>query len=220
MSLPRQLDQAELRVLGALIEKSLTTPDQYPLTVNALRNACNQKSSRDPVMTLTERDVQQALRALESMQLVRESMSSGRAIRWEQRARERLELSPSELAVICLLALRGAQTPGEIRSRSGRLFNFVDRSDVERTIERLSRREPPLVARLSRAAGQKEQRYAQLLGDTPVVAATAVAAASPATDRSDNDGPATMHRLDELEQRLSALEEWVASQDRDHPGRD
>lgn len=208
------LDATELRVLGALVEKSQTTPDQYPLTVNALRNACNQKSSRDPIMALSERDVQQGLRALQERKLVRESLASGRTVRWEHRAREVLEVSPSEMAALCILMLRGPQTPGEIRSRSSRLFDFVDRADVERTIERLATREPPMVTQLSRAPGQKEQRFAHLLGDKPPVA-PAVARPRPTAPQPERHhtglDAAVETRLQLLEERVAELEQLVAA---------
>ena len=149
--MPVQLDDKEARVIGCLIEKSITTPDQYPLTLNALTNACNQKSSRDPVMSLSQGEVQHTIRLLEAKHLVRtEENFKSRTEKYSQRfcntRYSDLQLGPAEVAIVCLLLLRGPQTPGELRSRSGRLHTFADNADVVTALEGLIHREAgPLV---------------------------------------------------------------------------
>ncbi|WP_353070246.1 YceH family protein [Tunturibacter empetritectus] len=170
------LDPIQLRVLGALIEKEITTPENYPLSLNALVNACNQRSSREPVMELTEEEVRQALHGLEDLALtnpVRES----RVPKYEHRIRTVLNLRRDETAVVCLLLLRGPQTPGELRSRADRLYTFDDLAAVQSTLERLAARPTtdestpekasPLVTVLPRQPGSREARYAHLLGAPP-----------------------------------------------------
>ncbi len=172
------LDSVQLRVLGALIEKEIVTPETYPLSLNALIAACNQRSSRDPVMELTEEEVRQALHALEDMGLT-SVVRDSRVAKYEHRIRTVLNLRRDETAVICLLLLRGPQTPGELRSRADRLYSFDDLEAVQSTLERLARvaaagegtavgRDSPLVVMLPRQPGSREARYAHLLGG-PVV---------------------------------------------------
>jgi uncharacterized protein YceH (UPF0502 family) len=175
--MPLLLDVNEVRVLGALIEKEITTPEYYPMSLNALVNACNQKSSRDPVMQLDEIAVQRSLAHLEELELVRQVYDS-RVPKFEHQARSRLDLRRPEIAVLCLLMLRGPQTPGELRNRSDRLYSFDDIAAVQSVLERLSR--PPadedsaqrkeqgvLVALLPRQPGEKEARYAHTLSGVP-----------------------------------------------------
>ncbi len=164
------LDATEVRVLGALIEKDITTPDYYPLSLNALVNACNQKSSRDPVMNLDEDEVRQALRSLNEKRLAGEvSSADSRVPKYEHRAQEVFNFTRGETAVICVLLLRGAQTPGELRTRSERMHRFEDLSDVQSTLQRLAQRQPPLVKALPRQPGTKEVRYVHLLaGDVEI----------------------------------------------------
>ena len=167
------LDPIQLRVLGSLIEKEITTPENYPLSLNALVNACNQRSSRDPVLDLTEEEVRQALHSLEDLALVT-PVRDARVPKYEHRIRTVLNLRRDETAVLCLLMLRGPQTPGELRSRADRLFSFDDLAAVQSTLERLAARTAldetgsgPLTAILPRQPGSREARYVHLLGDPP-----------------------------------------------------
>jgi uncharacterized protein len=168
------LDPIQLRVLGSLIEKEITTPENYPLSLNALVNACNQRSSRDPVLDLTEEEVRQAVHSLEDLALVT-PVRDARVPKYEHRARTVLNLRRDETAVLCLLMLRGPQTPGELRSRADRLYSFDDLTAVQSTLERLAARATsdqtsteapgPLTTILPRQPGSREARYAHLLGD-------------------------------------------------------
>ena len=157
-------DAVEVRVLGCLIEKQRTTPDQYPLSLNSLRLACNQTTNRDPVVEYDEPTIRDGLRRLSDRGWARLASGAGsRAIKYRHLLDEALALSPSELALLAVLMLRGAQTPGELKQRVDRLYAFRSLADVEATLDRLIDRE--LVRRLQRRAGQKEERYEQLLGD-------------------------------------------------------
>lgn len=180
---PVRLGDVEVRVLGALVEKQITTPDYYPLTLNALVNACNQISSRDPVVSYDESTVLRALDGLRDQKLA--SISSGaesRVPKYRHKLNERFELSAAETALLCLLLLRGPQTAGEIRTRSGRLHEFASVTDVEAALEAMSTRATePLAIRLPRQAGFKESRVAHLLGGTLTPASAASAPAAPAT---------------------------------------
>ena len=198
-----KLDANSVRVLGALMEKEMTTPDAYPLTVNALIAASNQRSSRDPVMELTDGEVREALATLEAHGLVAPARGlageGGRAPRWEHRIRTVLNLRRDETAVMCLLLLRGAQTPGELRSRADRMFAFDDLAGVQAALDRLGAgggREEPLAAALARAPGSREVRWVHLLGD---VAATA------APRMTEIQGTLET-RVRELEERVARLE--------------
>jgi len=176
-----QLDPIQLRVLGSLIEKEITTPENYPLSLNALVNACNQRSSRDPVLELTEEDVRQALHALEDLALAN-PVRDARVPKYEHRIRTVLNLRRDETAILCLLILRGPQTPGELRSRADRLFTFDDLAAVNSTLERLAGRPTsdettpentgPLTVILPRQPGSREARYTHLLGDPPDLTST------------------------------------------------
>ncbi len=165
------LDPTQVRVLGALVEKEITTPENYPLSLNSLLLACNQRSSRDPVLDLTEDQVRQAVHSLMEMGMV-SSVRDARVAKYEHRIRTVLNLRRDETAIICLLFLRGPQTPGELRSRADRMFNFDDIAAVQSTLERLAARTPesdpsgvgPLVVQLARLPGSRESRYAHLLG--------------------------------------------------------
>src|SRR5258707_474088 len=162
------LDPVEVRVLGSLIEKEATTPEYYPLSLNALVNSCNQKSNRDPVMNLDEAAVREALRSLEGQSLVRSvSPADSRVTKYEHRLQEAFNFYRHEIAILCLLLLRGAQTPGELRSRSERMHPFDDLSAVQSSLQHLMKREPPLVKVLPRQPGTKEARYAHLLSGDP-----------------------------------------------------
>ena len=191
-----ELTTIQARVLGCLIEKKETTPDQYPLTLNAVRNACNQKTARNPVTAYSEGDVGHTLRELESMGLVREAWGA-RAAKYEHLAAKALGLHSKGLALLCPLMLRGPQTLGELKTHSHRLYDFDDLDDVDYALQRLAEHEPPLVKALPRQPGQKEIRYAQLLCGEPEITAS-VPAPTPATPGSD------------LEQRVRVLEDEVS----------
>lgn len=164
------LDENEIRILGCLIEKSIVTPDQYPLTLNALTNACNQKSSRNPVMALQPGEVQHVVRVLEAKHLVRTDENfKSRTEKYSQRfcntRYSDLHFEPAQLAIVCLLMLRGPQTPGELRARSGRLHAFADNAEVVSAIDGLINREgEPLVVKLPRMPGRKDHEYMHLFG--------------------------------------------------------
>jgi hypothetical protein len=183
------LTDREVRVLGALIEKEITTPDYYPLSLNALVNACNQKSNRNPVMALDEAAVREALDLLESKWLAGHgSTAESRVPKFGHRAQEVFNFDRRETAVLCELMLRGPQTPGELRAHAERMYRFDDLETLESTLQKLSERQPPLVKKLARVPGTKESRYAQLLaGDKPewltAVEPAASAAATPVDDR-------------------------------------
>lgn len=164
--MPTVLSEAEVRVLGALIEKQVTTPEYYPLTLNALTQACNQKNNRHPVVTFDEATVTQSLESLRSKNLVYIYYgSTSRVPKYKHVMTEVFDLNPAELAVMCVLMLRGHQTVGELRSRTDRLYDFSGLQEVEETLKSLAAKEPEiLVAKLPRQPGQKETRYAHLLG--------------------------------------------------------
>jgi len=200
------LDLNEARVIGSLMEKSIVTPEQYPLTLNALTLACNQKSSRDPVMSLDQGTVQHTARQLEAKHLVSsEENFKGRVVKYTQRLCNtpfaELQLAEPEFAVICLLLLRGRQTPGELRARSGRLHEFSDNDAVDETLETLINHEAgPLVARLPRTPGRRDFEYMHLFaGPLQSVAADSELSESPARTRVD--------RISGLEARVEALEQ-------------
>ena len=203
-----KLDMASLRVLGALMEKEMTTPDLYPLSINALVAASNQRSSRDPVMDLAETDVRSALDVLEANGLVSQAREGGRVARFEHRIRTVLNLRRDETAILCLLLLRGAQTPGELRSRSDRMFAFDDLAAVQSGLDRLGGREEPVVAALARAPGSREIRFTHLLGEAAAPPANLAAAGGPGV-AADLRG--TVEELqaavERLAARVSALEQ-------------
>jgi uncharacterized protein len=190
----------EARVLGALVEKEVTTPDYYPLSLNALMNACNQKSNREPTMDLDEDEIRQALHGLEEDRLAGRARSSdGRVTKYEHWLQEAFNFTRGEIAAICVLLLRGPQTLGEIRGRTDRLFHFEELSDVQGTLQKLMDREPPLAKILPRQPGTKEARYAHLFsGD---VATFEVAAASASTVGATGG----------RDERVALLEEQVAA---------
>jgi uncharacterized protein len=185
--LPQNLGPVEVRVLGSLIEKELSTPDHYPLSLNALTAACNQSSNRDPVMTVDEGSVSGAIDILRRLSLVRSFQASGsRVPKYQHLLTEAGELSRAELAVLCVLALRGPQTQAEVRSRAARLMPGDNPDGVEAALEALVARAPtPVVTRLPRRPGQKEMRYAHLLGGEVVYEVDDAPAPTPivATDR-------------------------------------
>ncbi len=203
------LDAVEARVLGALVEKQVTTPDYYPLTLNALVNACNQTSSRDPVVSYDETTVLRALDRLRDQKLA--SVSAGaesRVAKYRHKLTERFELAPAEVAAFCLLLLRGPQTIGELRNRSGRLHEFASLPEVEETLNALAARQPqPLVAKLPRQPGTKESRFTHLLSG-PLAAAPAD---SPASTQSIPSTPSDADRLARLEQEVADLKQQFAT---------
>jgi uncharacterized protein len=160
-----KLDPAAVRVLGVLIEKEMATPDYYPLSLNALINACNQKTNRDPVTSLGESEVAAALGELEALGLARRVTGEGRVVKYAHRVYEALDLGNRETAVLGVLLLRGPQTAGELRSRTQSLYAFADLEAVEACLGRLADRSEPLVTKLAMRPGTKEPRYAQLLGE-------------------------------------------------------
>jgi len=193
----------EARVLGSLIEKEISTPEYYPLSLNALVNASNQKSNREPVMHLEEQEVRDALRALEDQQLAGPARGAeGRVTKYEHRLQEVFNFTRGETAILCELLLRGPQTGGELRNRTERLYRFEEIQDVLSTLERLAGREPPLAAVLPRLPGAREVRYTQLLSAEPVL---------PEAPRSE-PGPvaATDARLLQLESEVARLREEVS----------
>ena len=202
------LSAVEVRVLGCLIEKQVTTPEAYPLTLNALLLACNQKTSREPVLNLTAGQVGQALRSLEGRELARLVMGS-RADRWEQRSDKGLGLVAAQVVLLGLLFLRGPQTINELLTRSNRMHEFEDAEQLQHNLERLISRE--FVCLLPRQAGQREDRYMHLLGDpADLQAALEARAHEPARSASsaqqDSRVDALEARVAELEQRLAQLE--------------
>lgn len=198
------LDPFEVRVLGVLAEKEALTPDNYPLSLNALTNGCNQLSSRDPVMSMSEDTVQDVLQRLVQRKLVSEVRQAGaRVAKYEHRMRMKWTLEQDKLAILTILMLRGIQTPGEIRARSGRLHDFPSVADVEAGLQFLIDKYPPLVARLARAPGTKEARYAHLLSGEDVLERQEIAASfssgveTPRQDRIEQlEGEVTRLRAD------------------------
>lgn len=163
-----QLNEIEVRVLGSLIEKDITTPDYYPLSLNALVNACNQKNNRDPVMTLDEGSVREALATLQEKRMAGPAGGAdSRVAKYEHRLQEVFNFDRREIAIVCVLLLRGPQTPGELRGRTERMYKFEVLEDVEATLKRLMDRDSPLVAVLPRQPGTKESRYLHLFSGAP-----------------------------------------------------
>ena len=197
-------DAVELRVLGCLIEKQRTTPDQYPLSLNALRLACNQSTNRDPVVDYDESTIRSALDRLARKGWTRLASGPGsRVAKFRHLLDEALQLTPSEIALLAVLMLRGPQTLGELRTRSERLYPFPSIDDVQRTLDGLAERE--LAVRMARRPGQKEERYRQLLGgDEPEERAV-----QESPDRVDHAPPAADDRVTELEERVGELTEMV-----------
>ena len=209
--MPTNLSANEDRVIGCLIEKSIVTPDQYPLTLNALTNACNQKSSRNPVMSLQQGEVQHTIRGLEAKHLVRvEENFKSRAEKYTQRfcntRYSDYQFEPPQLAVVCLLLLRGPQTPGELKARSGRLHTFADNDEVVDVLDTLIEWEGgPVVVKLPRTAGRKDAEYMHLLSG-PVDVEAHVSESEVEVARKSSERVSST----ELEQRVSKLEAEVA----------
>jgi len=206
------LSSSEVRVLGALIEKDITTPDYYPLSLNALLNACNQKNNRDPLMTLDEGTVRSALESLQGKRLAGPaSGADSRVTKYEHRMQEVFNLDRREIAILCVLLLRGAQTPGELRGRTERMYRFEELEDVNATLERLSQRDPSLVAVLPRQPGTKESRYMHLFsGDAPAapiapVESTASAGKADRVERLESAVAEIRKEVAELQQQWAAF---------------
>jgi hypothetical protein len=202
-----KLDEIEVRVLGSLLEKEITTPDYYPLSLNALLNACNQKSNRDPVMALDESVVTQGLDSLNEKNLAGQmSSADSRVPKYAHHMQEVFNFDRREMAVLCLLLLRGPQTPGELRGRAERMYKFDDLAVVESTLRHLMEREPPLVKKLARQPGTKESRYAHLLaGD--VEGWVAPVQAPPVAATGGQDEP----RITRLETEIQSLRTEIAA---------
>jgi len=206
------LSDREVRVLGALIEKEITTPDYYPLSLNALMNACNQKSNRHPVMALDEGAVREALDSLSQKWLAGPtSTAESRVTKFGHRAQEVFNFDRRQTALLCELMLRGPQTLGELRAHAERMYRFDDLETLEAALLKLSEREPPLVKKLPRLPGTKEPRYAQLLaGDKPewlvVAEPDAVAASYP----TDGRIPCLEAEVEELKRQLNDLQQQFA----------
>jgi uncharacterized protein len=194
------LSPVEARVLGSLVEKEITTPEYYPLSLNALSNACNQKNNREPVTKLDEDQIRQALHGLEDDGLAGAARGTeSRVSKYEHRMQEVFNFTRGEIAVVCVLLLRGPQTPGELRGRTERMHRFEELSDVQATLQRLMQREPPMVKVLPRQPGTKEARYAHLLSGDVVEAVPNAAVVE--------TGGGT---LAQLEAEVAALREEVA----------
>jgi|SRR5215204_1372901 len=203
--MPTIINETEARILGSLVEKQLTTPEYYPLTLNALTAACNQKSNRDPVMSLDDSVILAAIDALRDKNLVYLFYGSGsRTVKYKHMLPNVYEVEPPAVALIALLLLRGAQTAGEMRGRADRLYPFSDIGEVQETLDELAGRGEPLVVRLERQPGQKEARYAHLLSGEIDAAAFAP---RPQTSAKE---PQSSSRVDALEQELSGLKGEIA----------
>ena len=204
------LSPIEARIIGCLIEKEVTTPDHYPLTLNSLTTACNQKSNREPVLSLSESEVLDAVDGLISRRMVSdESSFNSRVNKYQHRFCNTefgdLQFTEQERAIICCMLLRGAQTPGELRTRTGRLANFGDVKEVEATLEKLAAREAgALVVKLPREAGKRESRYQHLLSGEVDVEAFATASVSAAVPSASNE------KFEELESEVASLRAEVA----------
>ena len=199
------LTEIEARVLGCLIEKEITTPEYYPLSLNALLHACNQKSNRDPLMNLDEDAVRSALRSLSEQALARSASGDSRVAKYEHRLSEVFNFTRPETAILCELLLRGPQTPGELRSRAERMHAFEDLSLVHSTLRRLMERDAPLAKLLPRQAGNKEARYTHLLsGDVEVRETEPIKEAPSPRSAGENE------RISHLEAEITSLQKEVA----------
>jgi hypothetical protein len=203
MKMPRELDAVEIRVLGCLLEKEQTTPDAYPLSVNALVGACNQKSNRDPVMRLSAGDVEATLDRLHAEVMVW-PVEGARTRKWRHSLDRKWELTPETRAVLTVLLLRGAQTSGEIRARTERMHCFANTAEVEKVLGDLAKGDEPMTVHLERQPGQKEARWTHLAGGQPDVP-TAVFEPSPA----EPAGISLSQRVTDLEDRVRRLEELL-----------
>jgi uncharacterized protein len=198
------LTEIEARVLGALVEKDITTPDYYPLSLNALVNACNQKNNREPVMTLEEEQVRHALASLQEKRLAGPSSGAdSRVAKFEHRLQEVFNFDRREVAVVCVLLLRGPQTPGELRGRTDRMYHFEALEDVVSTLDRLALRDPPLTRVLPRQPGTKEARYTHLFSGEPQI--TEAVRPSPLVSTASVQQESNDDRLLQLENEVARL---------------
>ncbi len=200
-----ELSEVEVRVLGALVEKETTTPEYYPLSLNALVNACNQKSNRDPVMNLDENAVRGAVRALTERAMVRSASGDSRVAKFEHRLNELYNFHRHELAVLCALLLRGPQTPGELRTRAERMYAFEDLDAVHAALNLLMRREPPLVRVLPRQSGTKESRYMHLFAGDVGPGQSVSEGDSDSGGQREEASSANSDRIRELEEEVGEL---------------
>jgi uncharacterized protein len=200
-----QFSEAEIRVLGCLVEKESTTPEYYPLSLNALINACNQKSNREPVMSLDEAAVRNALRSLSEQALVRSAGNESRVAKYEHRLNELYNFHRHEIAVLCVLFLRGPQTPGELRTRAERMYVFEDLEAVHSALNLLMRREPPLVKVLPRQPGTKESRYMHLFAGDEATAVAGESEQRSSVPTGPSSNPADQERIAQLEVEVDAL---------------
>jgi uncharacterized protein len=208
--MPFHLTDIEARALGALIEKDITTPDYYPLSLNALVNACNQKNNRDPVMNLDNASVRQALTTLQEKRMAGPAGGAdSRVPKFEHRLQEVFNFDRREVAIVCVLLLRGAQTPGELRGRTDRMYRFEALDDVVSTLDRLAQREPPLVCMLARQPGTKEYRYMHLFSGEPLEPTVSRATLEQESSAASSTTPAPSATPPAL--RLARLEEEVAT---------
>jgi uncharacterized protein len=205
------LNDVEARVLGALVEKEITTPEYYPLSLNALVNACNQKSNREPVMTLDEDAVRSAIRSLNDLGLTRfASSADGRVGKYEHRLNETFNFHRHEIAILCVLLLRGPQTPGELRARTERMYAFEDLESVHNALNLLAKREPALVKVLPRQPGTKESRYVHLL--SPVAETPTPAGEQQESIESSGDRVAAMQaEIEALRAQVADLQQQFAT---------
>ncbi|MGA6955790.1 MAG: DUF480 domain-containing protein [Candidatus Acidiferrales bacterium] len=213
MTTNTRLTEVEARVLGALVATEITTPEYYPLSLNALVNACNQKSNREPVMNLSEEEVTQAMRRLSDMELAGAANTSDSRVRkYEHRLQEAFNFTRPEIAVLCVLLLRGEQTPGELRGRAERMFHFDDLSDVQAALQKLMSREPALARVLARRPGTKESRYVQLLSGDESGGGDAEVARDAEQDRALEriSAASELERITRLENEVAKLREEVA----------
>lgn len=199
-----RLNDVEARVLGSLMEKDATTPEYYPLSLNALVNACNQRSNRDPVMDLDEDAVRQALGGLSEERLAGPASGADRRVtKYEHRVQEVLNLTRAENALLCVLLLRGAQTPGELRARTERMYRFGELDEVHSVLQRMMQREEPIVTMLPRRPGTKEIRYTHLLSGP-------VSEVTPSLRAEAPSGPGDSDRISRLEEEVQELRQEIA----------
>jgi uncharacterized protein YceH (UPF0502 family) len=207
-----KLTENELRVLGVLIEKEITTPDYYPLSLNALQTGCNQKSNREPVMELSEQAVLDTVDSLKEKRLVWQlSVAGARVPKFEHNLRSFFPIDEAATAILCTLMLRGPQTAGEIRTRAERMYAFKSLEEVIQELNKLAESDKPLVQELPRIPGHKENRWIQLLGEQPVISDEAVSTISSYPALSAERKTATEQRIEMLEEQVATLTDKLHS---------